>query len=234
MHLRGRDVTRHVRERGRGVHATLFREAELFPANPEHVRQAAIALGRAPGKVLVMGSPIDTGHFAPPARREPFEARALRLLAVGRLVEKEGFADAVDAVDAVARLAAQGREVTLDVLGDGPLGAALRRRAGAGVPFHGAADARAVRAALHRADVALAPSVTAADGDQDGPVNMLEEAMGTGLPVIGTRHGVIPELIDENNGLLVPERDSKALAGAIARLVGAPRRLGAAKGRGAP
>ena len=97
--------------------------------------------------------------------------------------------------------------------------------------LHGAASSQAVLAALHRADLAVAPSVTATDGDQDGPVNTLKEAMATGLPVIGTRHGGIPELVDETCGLLVPERDPEALARAIAALMDAPgdwARLGAA------
>ena len=228
VHLRGYDVTRHVRESGRDVYAALFREAQLFVANSEHFRQAAIALGCPAEKAIVIGSPIDTDRFAPPAAREPLEGRPLRLVAVGRLVEKKGFADAIEAV---ARLRAEGRHVTLEVLGDGPLRAALRRAAGEGVTLRGAADADEVLAALHRADVALAPSVTAADGDQDGPVNTLKEAMATGLPVIGTRHGGIPELVDEANGVLVPERDPEALAAAIARLMDAPgdwARLGAA------
>lgn len=228
VHLRGYDVTRHVRESGRDVYAELFRQAQLFVANSEHFRRAAIALGCPADKAIVVGSPIDTDRFAPPAAREPFEGRPLRLVAVGRLVEKKGFACAIEAV---ARLRAEGRDVTLEILGDGPLRAALRRAAGAGVTLRGAASAEAVLAALHRADAALAPSVTAADGDQDGPVNTLKEAMATGLPVVGTRHAGIPELVDEGCGLLVPERDPGALAAAIARLMDAPgewARLGAA------
>ena len=228
VHMRGYDVTRHVRDHGAGVYASLFREADLFIANSGHFRRVAVGLGCPEEKVVVIGSPIDTGRFAPPPSREPFQGRALRLVAVGRLVEKKGFADAIEAV---ARLRAEGRDVTLEIVGDGPLADALRRGAGPGIGFHGAADAGAVLAALHRADIAVAPSVTAADGDQDGPVNTLKEAMATGLPVIGTRHGGIPELVDDGCGLLVPERDPEALARAVAQLMDAPgewARLGAA------
>ena len=229
VHLRGYDVTRHVGERGPRIYDALFRRAELFLANSEHFRGRAIALGCPPGKVIVVGSPIDTDRFAPPPGREPPEGRPLRLVAVGRLVEKKGLAHAIEAV---ARLRGEGRDVTLDILGDGPLRADLERRAGEGVRLRGAASAREVLAALHAADAALAPSVTAADGDQDGPVNTLKEAMATGLPVIGTRHGGIPELVEDGvSGLLVPERDARALAHAIARLMDAPGgwpRLGAA------
>ena len=234
VHLRGYDVTRHVEEHGRDVYARLFREAELFMANSAHFRDRAIGLGCSPDKVLVVGSPIDTQRFAPPLRRAPPDGRPLRLVAVGRLVPKKGFACAIDAV---ARLRAEGRRVRLDILGEGPSRVELeagieRERLGDVVRLRGAASQREVIAALHAADIALAPSVTAPDGDQDGPVNTLKEAMATGLPVIATRHGGIPELVVHGeNGLLVPERDSEALARAIVQLMDDPGvwpRLGAA------
>ena len=219
VHLRGYDITRFVRENGEGVYDDLFEGAELFIANSEHFRRTAIGLGCPQDKVVVMGSPIDTARFVPPERKEPYPGRPLRLVAVGRLVEKKGFADAIEAV---ARLRAEGRDVVLDVIGDGPLREDLTRRAGPGVRLIGAASSDEVMAALHRADIAVAPSVTASDGDQDGPVNTLKEAMATGLPVIGTRHGGIPELVGEDNGILVPEGDTAALARAIVDLMGAP------------
>src|SRR5208282_2211252 len=46
------------------------------------------------------------------------------------------------------------------------------------------------------------------------------EAMAAGLPVIGTRTGGIPEVIEDGHtGLLVPKNDSEALAAAICRLL---------------
>jgi colanic acid/amylovoran biosynthesis glycosyltransferase len=78
---------------------------------------------------------------------------------------------------------------------------------------------------LDDCDIFLGPSVTAADGDQDAPTNVLKEAMALGLPVVATRHGGIPELIEDGvSGILVPERDSAAIASAIERLVADPAR----------
>jgi colanic acid/amylovoran biosynthesis glycosyltransferase len=232
-HLRGSDITKHVRENGDDIYAELFASAELLIANCEFFRQRAISLGADPGKVVVIGSPIDTAFFAPPDRpRMPPAGRPLRILAVGRLVDKKGFEDAVAAM---ARLA--GLDARLDILGEGPLRGRLEAmiaEAGLGsrVTLHGAATSDAVLAALHAADIALAPSVTAESGDADAPVNTLKEAMATGLPVIVTAHGGIPELVrDGENGRLVPERSPGAIAAAILELAGAPeswRKLGAA------
>ncbi|WP_375263242.1 glycosyltransferase [Palleronia sp.] len=226
VHLRGFDITRFVIENGEDVYAELFRKADLFIANCHHFRDRAIALGCDPAKVEVIGSPIDTDRFAPPERRAPVEGRAVRTVLVGRLVEKKGISDAIAAV---ALLRDTGRNVTLDVLGEGPLRPALEAQiAEAGlqdrVRLHGAADQDQVIATLHAADIALAPSVRAADGDEDAPVNTLKEAMATELPVIATRHGGIPELvIPGENGDLVPERNPQALADSVAAMLDKPQ-----------
>ncbi|MEM9797435.1 MAG: glycosyltransferase [Pseudomonadota bacterium] len=223
-HLRGSDITRHVRENGRDVYDDLFREAELFIANCDFFRQTAIELGCPPDKIVVVGSPIDTDFFAPPETpRAPLVDRPLKLVAVGRLVDKKGFGDAIEAMGQLGDL-----DVRLDILGEGPLRPNFEARIAAlglqdRVHLHGAATADQIRAALHTADIGLAPSVRAADGDADAPVNTLKEAMATELPVIATEHGGIPELvIPDENGALVPERDPDALAAAIRDLAQRP------------
>ena len=76
---------------------------------------------------------------------------------------------------------------------------------------------------MAEADCLALPSVTAADGDQEGIPVTLMEAMATGRPVVSTYHSGIPELIaDDDTGLLVPERDAEALAAAIERLMTEP------------
>lgn len=74
--------------------------------------------------------------------------------------------------------------------------------------------------------VGLVPSVTASDGDTEGgaPVAAIEMAAG-GLPIIGTNHCDIPQVVlDGESGYLVPERDSHALAQRLVQLVSSPER----------
>jgi colanic acid/amylovoran biosynthesis glycosyltransferase len=76
---------------------------------------------------------------------------------------------------------------------------------------------------LDRCHLFIAPSVTAADGNQDAPINVLKEAMAMGLPVISTHHGGIPELVEEGvSGFLVPERDAEALGAQLHYLLQHP------------
>jgi glycosyltransferase involved in cell wall biosynthesis len=65
--------------------------------------------------------------------------------------------------------------------------------------------------------------VPAEDGDQDGLPNVLLEAMAMQVPVVSTRFSGIPEAVkDGHTGLLVPPRDSEALAKALARFLDDP------------
>jgi glycosyltransferase involved in cell wall biosynthesis len=68
--------------------------------------------------------------------------------------------------------------------------------------------------------VFLHPSESVA-GDTEGVPNGLLEAMATGLPVVATRHGGIPEAVEDGvSGLLCAERDVEGVAGAVERLLG--------------
>jgi glycosyltransferase involved in cell wall biosynthesis len=67
------------------------------------------------------------------------------------------------------------------------------------------------------------PAVTDWKGEQEGFGMVLVEAMASGLPVVATRSGGIPDVVtDGTTGLLVPERDPEALATAAARLLDDP------------
>ena len=125
------------------------------------------------------------------------------------------------AIRAVAALGAQGVPVHLSIIGDGPLRAPFEALIGElgcaeRVELLGWRDQREIIGILDRCHLFVAPSVTAADGNQDAPVNTLKEAMAMGLPVVATHHGGIPELVGDGvSGLLVPERDSEAIAAAL-------------------
>ncbi|MBA2571023.1 MAG: glycosyltransferase [Chloroflexi bacterium] len=160
------------------------------------------------------------------------------VLAVGRLVEKKGFDDLVAAC---AGLVAGGREIDCRIVGSGAMEAELRRRIRAlgvedTVRLTGPMGRDDLIALFRRASVLVAPCVVADDGDRDGLPTVLIEAMALGVPVISTDVTGIPELVvDGRTGLLVPQKDPAALAGAIVQVLDDPaaavRRALAARAR---
>jgi colanic acid/amylovoran biosynthesis glycosyltransferase len=218
--FRGYDASRVVQEHGREVYSELFRHGELFVPNCEYFRRRLVDLGCDAKRIEVLRSGIDCSRFQIPREPRP-RVGPTRLVAIGRLVEKKGLAYAIEAV-AIARRHDPG--ITLQIIGDGPLRSALqaqinRLNLADCVRLVGELDQDELIAALGQADLLVAPSVRAADGDEDAPVNTLKEAMAMGLPVIATNHGGISELVDDGaSGYLCPERDSAALAQTILRL----------------
>lgn len=149
------------------------------------------------------------------------ETNPVRILFVGRLADGKGL---FDLLDAVARLDS---DVTLEIVGDGPLAddlaVAVRRRGLDGiVTLHGhRSDVGRVMAG---ADVFVLPSY------REGTPRVVTEARAAGLPVVATDIAGLPEMVrDGETGFLVEPGDVDALQDRLARLVGSPelrRRMG--------
>ena len=213
----------------------LAREGAHFIAVSGFIRDRLVRLGFPPSRVTTLYIGIDTEKFAPPSGARPTQDRCI--VTVGRLVEKKGTAYLVDAL---ARIAPRFPDLTCKVIGDGPLRGDLERRAGSlglgdRIRFLGFVDNDEVRDHLRRATLFCLPSVTARDGDAEGLGMVLLEAGACGVPLVGTRHGGIPEVIrDGESGLLVPERDPEALAAALSEILSSEslrRRMGVAARR---
>jgi colanic acid/amylovoran biosynthesis glycosyltransferase len=221
--LRGSDFSRYLHQRGKQVYRSVVREGDLFLPVCEAFAVRLRRLGCEPGKVVVHHTGITLSRF--PYRPRPRPDGTLRLITIGRLVEKKGI---TYALEAVRQLSDAGLDVSYEVLGDGPLKHQLEHQVrhlglGSRVRFSGWQAHDKVQEALVRADVLVAPCVTAADGDEEGIPNVLREAMATGRPVIATFHSGIPELIEDGRtGLLVQERNSTALTSRVRRLAEQP------------
>ena len=158
------------------------------------------------------GIDLTTFAFEPPVQRRP------TILAVGRLVEKKGFADLIEAC---ARLATRGRAVDCRIVGAGPLEADLRAHASrlgldSSIHFLGPRPQSQIIEEIHHASVCAVPCVLGTDGNRDGLPTVILEAMALGTPCVATPVTGIPEVIrDGVTGLLVPEHEPAALAAAL-------------------
>jgi len=175
-------------------------------------------------KFIVSPLGVDPERFA----SRPFRAAPdlFEILCVGRLTPAKG---QHLLIDAVKRLAKEGRRVRLRLVGGGPEEAALREHAAQieypeCVIFAGAVNQDRIRNFYAAADLFCLPSFA------EGVPVVLMEAMAMEIPCVTTHITGIPELIrDGIDGLLVAPSDLDALAGALARLMddaGLRERLG--------
>ncbi|MGF1478323.1 MAG: glycosyltransferase [Cyanophyceae cyanobacterium] len=212
--FRGHDISRFVKENGKQIYNELFKTGDFFLANCQFFRSHAVNLGCDPNKIIVHYSGLDSSKFPFDSRQFPTDGK-VRIATTGRLVEKKGIEYAIRAV---AQQAETHPNIEYNIIGDGELKPHLQQlidelKVGHIVHLLGWKNEQEIIEILQRSHLFIAPSVTAADGNQDAPINVLKEAMAMGLPVVSTYHGGIPELVEEGvSGFLVPERDADALA----------------------
>jgi len=220
----GSDVSRRdVIRRAKRGYAKVFREAGALLAEGPALSRRLIELGAPESKVKAMPLAIDL-HDYPFHTRQWDGKRPIRLLFVGRLVEKKGLLWGLRAM-ALAMKMQGAPEFHLTVVGDGPLGPSLleiteelgmRDK----VRFAGTLPLSALRHTMTQQDALLAPSCRAKNGDSEGGApTVLLEAQACGLPVVATTHDDIPfTTLPGQSALLVPEKDFKALAEALLTL----------------
>ncbi len=211
--------TRH----GRNCHFTsrqiaagrqLARLVDRYVCVSDDVKAQCIAEGIAPSRLMTILNGIDVERFAfsGPCRGGP-------IVAVARLSPEK---DLANLVRSVALAAKRAPELRVEVAGGGPCLADLKQLAaslGVGDRINFLGEVRDVPALLARATIFVLPSRS-----EGIPLTALE-AMACGLPVVATRVGGLPEVVeDEVTGLLVPPADPAALAGAITELQDNPER----------
>lgn len=194
----------------------LFKEAKLVIAVSQFIRSKLIEKGCPENKILVHYIGVDTDKFKP----DPIVQREPVVLFVGRLVEKKG---CEYLIRAMAQVQTVMPDVELVIIGDGvlrldleDLAAKLLRR----YKFLGSQPSDIVRSWMNRALLLGMPSVTASTGDSEGAPIVGLEAQAMGLPIVGSIHSGIPEIVVHGEtGFLASERDWKTLAEYIVRLL---------------
>jgi len=173
-----------------------------------------------PGRIFDVKNAVDTDRFHPDRIPVPLDDRfrdrlpprseaTFRLGYVGGLQPYKGLDDLADA------LAAVDSDCDLVVAGDGPERDRLERRFGADATFLGAVPYEQVPALYHEFDAFVLPSHT------EGLPRVVLEAQATATPVVATRVGGVPEVVDHGEtGLLCSAGSPDDLAAAIERVIG--------------
>jgi glycosyltransferase involved in cell wall biosynthesis len=201
-----------------------FARATAVTACSRDLAERSVPLGaRSTPEVIPYGVASDVFRPDPKAaaelRRElGIAPETFVLFAAGRLVHKKGFEVLLEAADELSR---KGWAVELVLAGKGDLEPELARRGrGLGLRLVGNIERNVLPRYFAMADAVAVPSVRDAAGNVDGLPNVLLEAMASGKAIVATAVAGIPEAIREGEeGLLVPEKDPRALAAALEELI---------------
>ena len=198
----------------RRIAAIAPRAHRLWAVSRALADRFAHVAGLDAARVDVARNGVDTVRFrvgdkanARAALGLPQDARLL--LGVGRLVSSKGFGAAVDALQRLPS------DVQLVLVGEGPQRSELEARSGGRVRFLGPLPPDKVAEACRACDVFVLPS------EREGWPNVVTEALASGLPVVATRVGGVPEILgdpppaDGSRGALVPYGDQAALVHAL-------------------
>jgi colanic acid/amylovoran biosynthesis glycosyltransferase len=202
----------------------LFDSVPVVLARSRSLADRLIKFGCAPEKIRINRTGIPLGEF-PFTPRDPPRDNAWRILQACRLIDKKGVASAIRAF---AVFATKFPNAEFVIAGKGPLqpeleALAQRLNVAPKVHFCGFLSQKDLRWLYEHSDIFIHPSETPPDENQEGVPNSILEAMATGLPVIATRHGGIPEAVKENvNGFLSEELDWENLGRSMIALANSP------------
>jgi glycosyltransferase involved in cell wall biosynthesis len=189
-----------------------YERADLVLPASDALRRG-IEANRIHARFEVVPNVVDTSLFGPNG-----DARNGRLLAVGLLYEAKGYEYLLEAV---ALLRREGRDVALDIVGDGPERTAYTRLAAeldldGCVVFHGIVPKPEVARRMRESSLFVLTS------RYDNNPCVLIEAMASGLPAVATAVGGIPEVVDDRSGILARPGDPRSIADAIASALDRP------------
>lgn len=188
----------------------------------EAMRETAISeFGAAPAKVHTITNGFNASIFHPQpqgaARRQlGIDDDAKLIIYVGRFVEAKGLRELMASFGV---LAATDARLRLALVGDGVMREELTRL----VRDSGLAGRISMPGGMTPAEVAqwiAAADVLTLPSWSEGYPNVVVEALACGRPVVATDVGGTAEIVNRNNGLLVPPRDTEALAAALSRALG--------------
>ncbi|HMY35120.1 MAG TPA: glycosyltransferase, partial [bacterium] len=200
----------------------LLHQASLFLADSQELKDRIVEIGCPAEKVIVHTLGIDLKKFPYQAQKPSLPPR---ILMVGRFVEKKGF---IYGIRAFAAARKDIKNAELHIIGDGELRTEYEAEArslgvASTVFFHGVRPHEEIVQHMHQAALFLAPSVIAANKDRDSGLIVAKEAAACGLPVIGSIHGGIPDIIaDGETGFLIPERDVIKMSQCIVEILNNP------------
>ena len=221
-HFHGYDISRRSTLKTYAAdYKRLFQYASGIIGVSQEMCDKLVELGASREKVTHIACGVDCQKF----KFHDASQSAPILLYVGRFTPKKNPAGVLRAF---AKTKQEVAAAKLTMIGDGPLLESCRQlakelRVRDSVDFTGAQNSKFVQQQMSNVRALVQFSTEAPDGDREGTPVVILEAGASGLPVIGSRHGGILDVIqDKETGLLVSENDENELSNAMARLLSQP------------
>ncbi len=190
------DLTSYIQKKNERIYRILFEVGDLFQPVSDYWTKELINLGCKERKICVhrMGVNIEKFSFSA-SKYNNFQE--IRLISVGRLVEKKGIEYGIMAF---AKILEKYPNIEYFIIGDGPLKNHLRDvieklNIQKNITIFGWMNQSEVIETMNKCSILLAPSITDKNGEKEGIPVVLMEAMAKGLSVISTYHSGIPELV---------------------------------------
>lgn len=230
VHFHGIDAFHEKLLKASAGYARMIREAAAIVVVSREMERQLLQLGCPREKLHYSCYGIDVERFTPASAADAPK----RFLAVGRFVDKKA---PHLTLMAFKRAWQEDQALRLTMAGTGPLWESTKQLAraegmGDAVEFTGVLDPEQVAGRMRTVRGFVQHSVVTAENDHEGTPLSILEAMASALPVIATRHGGIPDVVEhEVTGLLCDERDVDAMARHILRTASDPAlaaRLGSA------
>ena len=210
----------YARKRNLSKMQGMFQVVDKVLVLGQYMKSQLINLGCPEDKIIVhhLGIHLDKIEFV---QRTFEKSRPVRFLLASSFLEKRGVEISLEALTKLKNDV----DFTVDIIGDGPLKPRILDIIKSGkleekVKMHGYQPYEFFIKLAYDCDVMLQASKTSASNDKEGTPMSLVDAMATGMPVVSTRHGDIPEIVvDGVTGFLAEEGSVAEFESAIRKMM---------------
>ncbi|GAA4303696.1 glycosyltransferase family 4 protein [Nibribacter koreensis] len=200
----------------------LFEKATVITVVSNMMKEHLVKIGCLPEKIHIIhvGKKVENYDFS-----LPLDKKIRKFISVGRMVEKKGHFDVVQAFHLLLK---NYPDLCLEIVGDGPMLYDIQRYIeendlSNNIHILGAVSHKETVVYMKKSDAFILCSKIASNGDREGIPTVIMEAQALGLPCVVTNHSGIPEVVPlENKWLMAKEGDISSIARTVDALISAP------------
>ncbi len=221
--IHGSDITKFVKQEGKNIYNPLFKPGIVFMPISCEWQNRLIKLG-CTQKIIVHHMGVDIQIFRL-GESKTKQTQDITILTVTRLSEEKGLEYSIQAM---AKVIKKHSNIRYQIIGDGPLKKKLmamvsQMNLDENIKFLGWVDNKKIAEFTQQANIFLLSSIGSKEGKEEGIPVALMEAQASGLPVLSTQYGCIPEIVEDGkSGFLALPENVNALTERLTYLIEHP------------